>query len=201
MDLAAAPATYALIAATALVSIYAFQAGPVFIDDFAMKVSAVTRTRGHYRLITSAFLHGGPAHLILNMLSFWSFGPVMESLLGTDGLIVLYVGSAIAGSLMILLNNRANQSYSAIGASGAVSGVILAFCLFFPFQKMYFFGLPWGMPAFLFGFAYLALSTHLMKTPDRIISHEGHLGGAIGGLILTILMRPEAVTRFFLSGA
>ena len=197
MDLASAPATYAIIAATVLVSLYAFTAGPKFIDDFAMKVGAVTRRRGHYRVITSAFLHAGAFHLLLNMLSFWSFGPTIERILGTDGMLVLYFGSAIAGSLMILANNRSNPNYAAIGASGAVSGVILSFCLFYPMESIYLFGLPFGVPAFLFALLYVGLSSHLMRTPDRIISHEGHLGGALGGAILTILMKPEAVTRFF----
>lgn len=197
MDFSEAPATYAIIAATALVSVYAFSAGPRFMDDFAMRVGAVTRRRGHHRLVTSAFLHADSFHLMLNLLSFWSFGPAIERLLGTDGMLVLYFGAAIAGSLMMLANNRNNPNYAAIGASGAVSGVMLAFCLFYPFEKLYLFGLPWGIPAVLFAVLYLGLSTHLMKTPDRIISHEGHLGGALGGLLLTVLMRPDAVTRFF----
>lgn len=197
MDFSSAPATYAIIVATVLASVYAFRAGPQFIDDFSMKVSAVTRAKGHYRLITSALLHAGTFHLLLNMLSFWSFGPVIERILGTDGMIVLYLGSAIAGNLMILLNNRRNPNYAAIGASGAVSGVMLSFCLFYPMERIYLIGLPWGIPAVVFAGLYLALSMHLMRTPDRVISHEGHLGGALGGLILTALMRPDAVTRFF----
>lgn len=197
MDLSSAPATYAIIAATVIVSVYALNAGPQFIDDFSMKVGAVTRRRGHHRLITSAFLHAGVIHLLFNMLSFWSFGPTIERTLGTDGMIALYFGSAIASSLMILLNNRRNPDYAAIGASGAVSGVILSFCLFNPLAPLYLLGLPWGIPAVLFAALFLAISSHLMRTPDRIISHEGHLGGAIGGIILTVLMRPDAVTRFF----
>lgn len=197
LDFSSAPATYAIIAATVLVSLYAFNAPPQFIDDFAMKVGAVTRTRGHHRIITSAFLHAGPFHLLLNILSFWSFGPSIEGILGTDGMIVLYFGSAVASSLMILLNNRRNPSYAAIGASGAVSGVILSFCLFYPLAPLYLFGLPWGVPAVVFAVLYLALSSHLMRTADRVISHEGHLGGAIGGVVLTVLMRPDALTRFF----
>lgn len=197
MDLSAAPATYAIIAATVIVSLYAFNAGPRFFQEFSMTVGALTRSRGHHRLVTSAFLHVGVAHLLLNMMSFLSFGPVVEKILGTDGLIVLYFGSAIAGSLMILLNNRRNPNYSAIGASGAVSGVIFAFCLFYPMAEISILFLPWGVPAILFALLYLALSTHLMRTPDRVISHEGHLGGALGGLILTILMKPEALFRHF----
>lgn len=197
MDLSAAPATYAIIAATVAISIYAFNAKASFTDAMAMKVGAVTRARGHQRFITSAFVHGGPAHLLLNMISFLSFGPVVERILGSDGLLVLYFGSAIASGFMILANNRNNPNYAAIGASGAVSGVIIAFCLFYPLEKIYFIGVPVGVPAVLFAAIYLLASVHLMRTPDRVISHEGHLGGALGGMVLTVLMRPDAITRFF----
>jgi membrane associated rhomboid family serine protease len=194
-QLSAAPATYALIAVTVAASLYAFYAGRQFIDDFSCRAGEITRARGHYRLITSAMLHADPFHLALNMLALWSFGPVVESLLGADGLIVLYVGSAIAGGLMIKLNNRNNPNYAAIGASGAVSGVMLSFCMFFPLERIYMFGIPYGVPAILFAALYAVLSMHLMRTKDRIISHEGHLGGALGGVILTVLMKPELVTR------
>jgi membrane associated rhomboid family serine protease len=197
MNPVAAPVTYALIGLTVLVSVAAWRAGPGLIGALALRVGEVTRRRGHHRLISSAFVHAGPAHLLLNMVSLWSFGPVVERLLGSDGLLVLYFGSAIAGGLMILANNRRNPDYAAIGASGAVSGVIIAFCLFFPMRKIYLLGLPFGLPAFAFALFYLALSAHLMRTPDRVISHEGHLGGALGGLALTLMMKPEiAFGRF-----
>ncbi len=194
-QLSAAPATYALIAVTVFVSLYAFYAGAKFIDEFSCRAGEITMRRGHHRLITSALLHADPFHLALNMLTFYSFGPAVEQLLGKIGLLVLYVGSAIAGGLMIKLNNRNNPNYAAIGASGAVSGVILAYCLFFPLAKVYLLGLPFGMPAVLFALLYAALSMHLMRAPGRIISHEGHLGGALGGVILTVLMKPEIISK------
>lgn len=197
MDLSGAPATYAFILVTTLVSLYALYFAPNFIDEFSCRVGAIDRKRGHHRLLTSAFLHANIFHLALNMMVLYSFGPVMETILGTTGFIVLYLGSTLGGSLMILVNNRNNPSYSAIGASGAVSGVILAFCLFLPFEKIYFIGIPFGVPAYLFAALFLIISAQLMRTPDRVISHEGHLGGAIAGVVLAIVMRPDVIGRIF----
>lgn len=195
MNLSDAPATYALILATVAASVYALMAGGKFIDDFAFNVGAVKRGQ-YYRYLTSGFLHGGALHLLVNMLTLWSFGPDLERLLGTDGLVVLYFGSMIAGGLMIMAANRNNPGYSAIGASGATSGVVIGFCLFKPFEQLFIFPLPVPIPAVLFAVLFVALSAQLMRAPGRIISHEGHLGGALGGLVLTILMEPDAVLQW-----
>ncbi|MEL7487371.1 MAG: rhomboid family intramembrane serine protease [Pseudomonadota bacterium] len=197
MELAHAPATYAFIAVNVIISVYAFVADPRFFDEFCFHIGAVTRGKQYHRLITSAFLHADAMHLAFNMITLFSFGPVVERLLGTDGLIVIYVGSILASKLVAIYRNRRDFDYTAVGASGAVSGVILSFCLFYPFRDLYFFGLPFGIPAVIFGVGYMLLSARLMNNANRVIGHEAHLGGALGGIVLTVLMRPEAVTRWF----
>jgi len=197
MELANAPATYAFVAVNVIISFYAFFGDSDFMDDFAFRVGSVTRDKQYHRLITSAFLHVDMLHLLFNMMALLSFGPVVERLLGTDGMIVIYVGSILASKLVAIYNNRTNPAYSAVGASGAVSGVILSFCLFFPFDNIYLLGLPFGIPALLFGVGYMALSAQLMGNANRVIGHEAHLGGAAGGILLTILMRPDIVTQWF----
>lgn len=196
MNLSDAPAAYALILATVAASLYALSAGGRFIDDFAFNVGAVKRGQ-QYRFFTSGFLHADLFHLLLNMLTLWSFGPDMERLLGTDGFILLYFGSMIAGGLMIMAVNRKNPAYSAIGASGATSGVVIGFCLFRPFDTLMIFPIPVPIPAVLFGVLFVVFSAQLMRAPGKVISHEGHLGGALGGLIFTVLMKPDAVLRWF----
>lgn len=196
MNVSDAPATYALILATAAASLYAMFADGRFVGDFAFNVGAVKRGQ-HYRYLTSGFLHADLFHLMLNMLTLWSFGPDMERILGTDGLVLLYFGSMIAGGLMIMAVNKANPDYAAIGASGATSGVVIGFCLFKPFEQLIIFPIPIPIPAILFGVVFVGISAQLMRAPGKVISHEGHLGGALGGLILTVLMKPEAVLQWF----
>lgn len=197
MEFEPAPATYAFMLANIIASLYAFYGDEKFMDDFCFQVGAVTRDKQYHRLITSAFLHVDMMHLFFNMMTLYFFGPVVEATLGTDGLIVVYLGSIIASKVAAILNNRNNLSYSAVGASGAVSGVILSFCVFYPFEGIYLFGIPFGIPAILFGAGYMALSAQLMGNSGRVIGHEAHLGGAAGGIVLTILMRPEVVTSWF----
>ena len=192
-----APGTYAFIIANIVASLYALLGDDRFMDDFCFHVGAVTRGKQYHRLITSAFLHADMLHLFFNMMTLFFFGPVVEQTLGTDGLIVVYFGSIIASKIAAILNNRDNPGYTAVGASGAVSGVILSFCMFYPFSDIYLLGLPFGIPAILFGVGYMALSAQLMGNAGRIIGHEAHLGGAAGGIVLTILMRPDVITRLF----
>ncbi len=197
MDLINAPATYAFAAVNVIISFYAFFVDEDFMDAFAFRVGAVTQGGQYHRIVTSAFLHVDMLHLLFNMVALLTFGPYVEQVLDTDGMIVVYMGSIVAGKIVAIARNRTNPDYSAVGASGAVSGVILSFCLFYPFENLYLLGLPFGVPAILFGVAYMAISAQLMRNAGRVIGHEAHLGGAAGGALLTLLMRPELVTQWF----
>lgn len=197
MNFADAPATYALILANALASLYGLFVDRKFIEDFLFNVAAILRGKQHYRMITSAFLHGDLGHLFVNMLTLYFFGPTIEHVLGTDGFLVVYFGSAVTGKLLSLWVNRKNPAYSALGASGAVSGVLLSFCLFYPLEKIYLFFIPIGIPAIVFAALYMAISMELMDRPGRVIGHDAHLGGAAGGIVLTLLLRPDVIGRFF----
>lgn len=192
-----APATYALIAVNLFISLYALYADRRFIGHFAFNVEAVARGGQHYRIVTSSFLHGGLIHLAFNMLTLLFFGPAVESLLGKLGFLVVYFGAIIASGIVSLIARRREPSYSSIGASDAVSGVVLSFCAFHPFAPIYVFPIPFGVPAIVYGALFILISARMMGAQGGRIAHEGHLGGALGGLVLTLLMRPDALTRFF----
>jgi membrane associated rhomboid family serine protease len=191
-----AAATYALIAVTTLVSFYALFMDRSFASHFAFQAGAVQKGE-HYRVITSSFLHVDVFHLFVNMLTLFFFGPTVEQLLGTLGFLVVYFGSIIASGLVSQIVHRNNPGYASLGASDAVSGIVLSFCVFYPLAPIYLFGIPWGIPAILYGALFIVISAQLMGRPGARIAHEGHLGGALGGLLLTVLMKPEAVSQFF----
>ncbi len=192
-----APATYALILVSIAVSLYAFFGDRNFINQFAFQVRAVTTEKQHYRIFTSSFLHANLPHLLLNMMTILFFGPEIEKILGTLGFLVVYFGAILVSGLVSLHVNRENPDYSSVGASDAASGIVLSYCCFFPFKPIYILFIPFGVPAVLYGAIFIFISARLMDRPDRIIAHEGHLGGAIAGAALTILMRPEVLTQFF----
>lgn len=197
MDLSDAPTTYALMIANIAISLYAFFVDRNFINQFAFNVRAVVEERQHHRVITSSFLHVDMMHLAFNMLTLFFFGPVVEAELGKLGYLVVYFGAIITSGIVSVIANRNNPNYSSVGASDAVSGVVLAFCVFYPLAPIYFFFLPIGIPAVLYGVMFIIISARLMGNQGRIIAHEGHLGGAIAGVVLTVLMRPDAIGQLF----
>jgi len=192
-----APATFALILVNVVVSLYAFFGDRNFVNQFAFQVRAVRERKQHYRVVTSSFLHANLPHLLLNMLTILFFGPPVEAVLGTLGFLVVYFGAIITSGLVSLRVNRDKPDYASVGASDAASGIVLSFCCFHPFQPIYILFIPIGVPALIYGALFIFISARLMDRSDRVIAHEGHLGGAIAGAALTVLMKPEVITRFF----
>lgn len=197
MDLSAAPVTYALIVANLAASLYALYGDRNFFSQFAFEVDAVVRRQQSYRVVTSSFLHGDLFHLFFNMLTLFYFGPVVERILGKLGFLVVYFGAIIASGVVTAIVKRRVPNYRSVGASDAVSGVLLSFCLFFPLEPIYILFIPVGIPAILYGVLFMLISARLMGNAGNRIAHEGHLGGALAGVGLTLLMRPDVVTQFF----
>jgi membrane associated rhomboid family serine protease len=108
----------------------------------------------------------------------------------------LYVGSELAANALTYWRHRASPAYSAVGASGAISGVVFAFCLFRPLDPIYLMFIPIGIPAALFAVLYLALSAYAAGQARGRVAHEAHIGGAVGGLALTALLYPASVGVF-----
>ncbi len=181
----AAPLAWTLLLVTTLTSLYGLMVDQSFIRGGIFNVGAVRRGQW-YRMVTPAFLHADLGHLLVNMLTLYFFGPAVEVIYGTSGLALLYLGSQLAAQGYTLSRKGKDPDYNALGASGAVSGIVLAFCIYAPLANLYlFFAIP--VPAFLFGAGYIAYSSFAMGGKGRV-AHEAHLGGAIGGAILALLL-------------
>lgn len=196
MESVGTPATYALIVANLIVSVYGLSFDRGFVGAYAFNVGAIARAKQHYRVFTSSFLHGDYLHLLFNMMTLLFFGPAVEQLLGTDGFLVVYFGAVLTSGIISFYVNQENFAYTSLGASDGVSGVILSFCLFYPLSPIYFMFVPFGIPAILYGVFFMVISAKMMGGGGRI-AHEGHLGGAIAGVVLTVMMRPDVLTRIF----
>ena len=104
---------------------------------------------------------------------------------------IIYIISLIFGNWLTYRFNINKLNYSAVGASGAVMGIVYSAILLNPDMRLFFFIIP--MPGYLFGLGYLLYSIYSMKKLNDNIGHEAHLGGAIAGFFTTILIAPLVV--------
>lgn len=186
-------ATMFLLLATFGVSLWAFENEHVE-RKLIFRPENILAGKEHYRLITSAFLHGGWAHLLLNMYTLYHFGQGVEWHYGRGHFLLIYLGSVLGGNLLSLYVHR-HHDYSAYGASGGVCGLIFAWILRFPEQRLVLFPLPYGVPGWLFAFLFAIASFYAMKVQMDNIGHDAHLGGAIIGLLIASMLRPDLVQR------
>lgn len=178
-----------LIAANVMISIKGFS-DDLFFDNYKFQIGAVIRGE-KVRMLSSAFLHVDYLHLILNMYVLYIFAPVIILNLGVIKFLILYFGSLLAGSILTLSYHKKELYYTAVGASGAVAGIIYAGILLNPDMKLIMFPLPIPIPGYVFGIGYLIYSIYGMKNKVGNIGHAAHLGGSIGGYALMLLVYPE----------
>ena len=149
----------------------------------------LARKQGIRGWLYSHLSHANWAHFLFNMITLFFFAPVVESNLGAPILLLIYVASGFGADVAVFLMHRNNPRYACLGASGSVSGVLFASILLRPDMIIYvFFAIP--IPAPLFAVGYLALSFYLAKRGDGSISHEAHIGGALVGFLLAVLLSP-----------
>ena len=161
-----------------------------FFRKYEFHIGSI-RAGEHIRMLSSAFLHADIAHLAFNMLTLYFFAPVVIDFLGTYSFAMIYIGSLIFGSLLTLYFHKNDFSYRAIGASGAVTGVLYSAILLQPDMSLYLFFIPIPIPAYIFGIVYLLYSIYGMKAKRDNIGHTAHFGGAIGGYLITLTKRPD----------
>jgi len=185
-------ATIAVIAANILVSLKGFK-DYVFFERYKFHISAI-RGGQKDRMLTSGFLHVDGSHLLLNMFTLYFFAHVVIQWLGPVKFLIIYLVSLVAGSLLALSFHKKEPFYSAVGASGAVTGVLYAAILLQPDMRLALMFIPIPLPAYILGIGYLMYSIYGMKRRLGNIGHTAHFGGAVGGYITTLLFVPSIVT-------
>ena len=181
-----------IIIANVLVSMKGFKEYS-FLDKYKFQVSRILGGE-KIRAITSGFLHVDWIHLVFNMYALYLFGEIVARFLGTPDFLIIYFGSLLAGSLYSLYYHKDEPYYSAVGASGAVSGIVYSSILLYPSMELYLFFIPIPIPGYIFGVGYLLYSIYGMKKQLGNIGHSAHLGGAIGGFAITLLLHPVIFT-------
>jgi membrane associated rhomboid family serine protease len=161
---------------------------PFMVRHFLVSWSALEYHR-YWTALTSVFSHNLFWHLFLNMYVLGSFGDIVEEALGTWRFVTFYLIAGVISSLShslisaFLLNEK---DLSALGASGAISGVIVVFAFLYPRDRIYLFGLipipaAWGAALFI-GLDLWGLIRQ-SKGGGLPIGHGAHLGGAFAGAV------------------
>ena len=195
LSLLSTPVTAFFLVMNVAVGVYSMVVDPDLVGRWAFRPAAVRRGEWE-RWLTAGFVHTGFAHLAFNMVTLFFFGPLIEGVVGPWVFLAIYVGSELSANALTYWRHRDDPAYSAVGASGAISGVLFSFVLFAPWERIYvFFAIP--MPAVVFAFLYIAFSVYASNQQGGRVAHEAHLGGALGGVILTLLLFPES-GRIFL---
>lgn len=188
---------------------------PEQVRKFLMNPYEVAHHKSYHRLLTHGFLHADYMHLFFNMFVFYQFGEMVELVFtdvdafaqvigvslwwgkttGQVMYVLLYIGAILAGALPSLLKHRNNPEYNSLGASGAVSAILIVFILMFPMAQLaLFFVIP--MPAFVAGILFFAYESYMNKRGRTGIAHDAHLYGAVFGIAFLTIVQPEIWMRF-----
>jgi membrane associated rhomboid family serine protease len=196
--------TWALVVANVVVFFqYAFASDDRardFVETWALTPSRWTDVK---TILTSMFLHGGWLHLIFNMLFLWIAGDNVEERLGHLAFLFFYAAAGVAAAAIhvvyVLQVNPASRDIPVVGASGAISGVMGAYLVFFPGSKIrmlfwvFQITLPaWGALGMWVISQVLLAKAHLdgvVKGPEAMVAVFAHLGGFAFGFLVAAALR------------
>ena len=196
-DLLATPAAALLFAVTVGLSLLGLYRMPRLIDRCVMRPYLIVRGKSLETIVTSGFVHADLGHLLLNMVTFLFFAFSMERYLGTPAFTALYFLGLVLSSACSLGKGRNDPRYATLGASGAVSAVMFAYILYFPFSTLLIVPIPVPVPAFLFAIGYVAYSWWASKNRRDNINHDAHLCGAVTGIAFVVVTDPGMLGRLF----
>jgi membrane associated rhomboid family serine protease len=197
--------TYALIITNVLVFFLTSPGGVIdegVVHQYAFQASQITSGHNYVSLITAMFLHANVLHLGGNMLFLWIFGNNVEDRLGTLRFAFLYLASGIVGSLVQIFTDPTSTTYG-LGASGAISGVLAAYVLFFPDVRVLTLIVPFfivTLRAWLFiGYwiALQALNAVLSIHAPSGVAFFAHVGGFATGFALALVLQPRRGQRVY----
>lgn len=164
-------------------------------NRYKFDIDSILLDKQYERLITSGFLHVNWIHIGFNMIVLYmfaeTFGIIFGGLAAWQSItyfLLVYFGSMIGGNLLSLYIHRNHGDYSSVGASGAVNGLIYALIIFAPSIKI------WFIPGVIFGLLYILYTIYGIKSQRDNIGHEAHLGGAIVGMLLAVLIQPSVLS-------
>ena len=188
--------TYSLLAIISAVSLYGIYNKRVF-QAMILHPASVIHKKEYYRILSSALVHNSILHLGLNLFMLYIFCSGLEesaSGLGRLSLMLIIGSSLLVGHLLSLIIYRRNITYSCAGASGIVIGCMFSYMILHPFKNHLSFPLIGTIPNIYATAGYLALTLFYSRKFNKgKIDYGVHIGGAVGGSLITILLQPEVI--------
>ncbi len=192
-----------LIIITGIVSFMAWNNRELF-DKLKFNAYYAKNDREWYRFISYGLLHADWAHLLINMFVLWSFSNIVMQFFRMDfgGMasvyfLLLYIGGIVLSTIYDYFKYNDDIYYNAVGASGAVSAVVFSSIILYPNGKIFFFFIPIGIPAWIFGILYLIYSAYMGRRGADNIGHNAHFWGAVYGIIFTMIINPTYLSHFY----
>lgn len=194
--------TTLLIIVICAASLYAWNTPEAF-QKMILNPFTVYQRKEYYRFITSGFIHSDYMHLGFNMYVLYTFSQGVEA--GFEQLfgdlwiyhyVALFVLGVIVSDIPTFLKYKNAPNYNSLGASGGVSSIVFAFIFMYPKAKLGFILLPVGIPAFIYGFGYLAYSSYQDKKSGDNINHSAHLWGSVFGIVYLLVLKPQLFLYF-----
>jgi membrane associated rhomboid family serine protease len=184
-----------IFVATLAASLLGLFAAPKIVERSLFRPYYFLRRRQYDTIVTSGFVHADLPHLIFNMMTFWFFAFPLEKEIGPVRFALLYFLGLAISDVGTYFKHRNDPQYASLGASGAISAVLFAAIVYFPWMKLFIIPIPLPIPAPLFAVAYVAYSWWSARQARGRINHDAHLGGALFGLVFVLLTDPAAYGR------
>lgn len=170
-----------------------------FIFTYGVIPAEIEQGQDLYTLLTSMFVHGGFAHIFGNMLFLWIFGDNIEQRFGHVLFLLFYLGTGLAASGAHILTDP-QSTVPSVGASGAISGVMGAYVLLYPRNRVrVLVGYWWVIyvPAFIFlGVWFLTqfvnglMALNVATAQNAGVAFWAHIGGFAAGVVVALLLKP-----------
>lgn len=179
------------------IAVYVITSGNPYIMDACKHYPyREKQDKSYYRWVTSGFLHANLMHLALNLFVLYQFGGTVETIFkskfgfaaGGIYYLIAYFSILLLSGLPTFLKHRNNASYSSVGASGVISGILFIYILYFPANLLFVLGLV-PIPAFVFGLLYLFFSKWASGRYDDLIDHDAHYYGALMGILIGVIVK------------
>jgi len=184
-----------ILVVTVAVSLAGLFGSPKIVERSLFRPYWFLRKKQYETIVTSGFVHADLPHLIFNLVTFYFFAFQLEKQVGSARFAALYLIGLVASDIGTYFKHRNDPEYASLGASGAISAVLFASIVYFPWQKLFIIPIPVPIPAPLFAIGYVAYSWYSANHARGRINHDAHLGGALAGLAFVLLTDPAAYAR------